>query len=203
MEQWRSEVLATQSCLTLCDPIYDSPPGSSVHGILQARTLESVTMPSSRGSSQLRAWTYISCIAGVFFTFWATREAPLSTYSPTKCSTPASVFLTNKPRHLHLHSFLMSFLPWITFCFLTHFAFSFSLATHIINFQMSFHISLVRAYLTTIIPVNLTSFSCTQLQYFSFSHENIYDFVLRLEWEPKKAIVKFVCLIFATHLPSS
>ena len=37
-----------QSCLTLCDPMDCSPPGSSVHGILQARILEWVTMPSSR-----------------------------------------------------------------------------------------------------------------------------------------------------------
>ena len=41
-----------QACLTLCDPVDCSPPGSSVHGILQARTLEGVAMPSSRGSSQ-------------------------------------------------------------------------------------------------------------------------------------------------------
>jgi len=39
------------SCLTLCDPMDCSPPGSSVHGILQARILEWVAMPSSRGSS--------------------------------------------------------------------------------------------------------------------------------------------------------
>ena len=39
-----------QSCLTLCDPVDCSSPGSSVHGILQARILEQVTMPSSRGS---------------------------------------------------------------------------------------------------------------------------------------------------------
>ena len=38
-----------QSCLTLCDPVDCSPPGSSVHGILQARILEWVDMPSSRG----------------------------------------------------------------------------------------------------------------------------------------------------------
>ena len=38
-------------CLTLCDPMDCSPPGSSVHGILQARILEWVAMPSSRGSS--------------------------------------------------------------------------------------------------------------------------------------------------------
>ena len=43
-----------QSCLTLCDPMDCSPPASSVHGILQARTLEWAAMPSSRGSSQFR-----------------------------------------------------------------------------------------------------------------------------------------------------
>ena len=41
-------------CPTLCDPVYHSPPGSSVHGILQARRLEWVAMPFSRGSSQPR-----------------------------------------------------------------------------------------------------------------------------------------------------
>ena len=47
-------VLVTQSCLTLCDPTDCSPPGSSVHGILQARTLEWIAISSSRGSSQPR-----------------------------------------------------------------------------------------------------------------------------------------------------
>ena len=64
-----------QSCLTLCDPMDYSPPGSSVHGILQARTLEWVAMPSSRGSSQPRDQNQISCTAGGFFTVWGTREA--------------------------------------------------------------------------------------------------------------------------------
>ena len=41
----------SQSCPTLCDPMDSSPPGSTVRGILQARTLEWVAMPSSRGSS--------------------------------------------------------------------------------------------------------------------------------------------------------
>ena len=44
-------------------------------GILQARILEWVAMPSSRGSSQPRDWTQVSCIAGGFFTIWASREA--------------------------------------------------------------------------------------------------------------------------------
>ena len=50
-------------------------PGPSIHGILQARILESVAMSSSRGSSQPRYQTQVSCIAGRFFTVWATREA--------------------------------------------------------------------------------------------------------------------------------
>ena len=45
------KVLVAQSCPTLCDHVGWSPPGSSVHGILQARVLEWVAMPSSRGSS--------------------------------------------------------------------------------------------------------------------------------------------------------
>ena len=49
-------------------------PVSFVHGILQARILVWVAMHSSRGSSQPRDWTQISCIAGRFFTIWATRE---------------------------------------------------------------------------------------------------------------------------------
>ena len=53
-----------QSCLTLCDTMDYSLPGSSVHGILQARKLQLVAMPSSRGSLQPRDWTcisYVSC----------------------------------------------------------------------------------------------------------------------------------------------
>ena len=52
-----------QLFLTLCDPLDCSPPGSSVHGILQARILEWVAISSSRGSSQPRDWTHISCIS--------------------------------------------------------------------------------------------------------------------------------------------
>ena len=48
--------------------------GSSVHGILQARVLEWVAISFSRGSSQPRDWTRVSCIIGRFFTIWATRE---------------------------------------------------------------------------------------------------------------------------------
>ena len=64
------------SCVRLCDPMDCSPPGSSVQGILQARVLEWVAISFSRRSSWSRDWTHISCIAGRFFTVWATKEVP-------------------------------------------------------------------------------------------------------------------------------
>ena len=66
-------VSVTQSCLTLCDPIDCSPPGSSVHGILQARTVEWAVFSYSRGSFQTRDWTQVSCTESRLFTIWATR----------------------------------------------------------------------------------------------------------------------------------
>ena len=68
-------VLVAQSCPALCDPM-QSPPGSSVHGILQARILKWVAIPFSRRSSQSRNQIWVSHSAGKFFTVWATREAP-------------------------------------------------------------------------------------------------------------------------------
>ena len=58
-----------------CDPM-----DYTVHGILQARILGWVTFPFSRGSSQPRDRTQVSCIAGRFFTSWASREAPKYIY---------------------------------------------------------------------------------------------------------------------------
>ena len=60
-----------QSCPTLCDPMDHNPPGSSVHGILQARTVEWVAISSSRGSSRPRGQTCISSspsLSSEFFT---------------------------------------------------------------------------------------------------------------------------------------
>ena len=77
------KVLVAQSCLTLCNPMGSNPSFSSVHGILQ-RILEWIAIPFSRGSSQPRNQTQVSCIAGRFFTIWATRVGPL-TYSFIEC----------------------------------------------------------------------------------------------------------------------
>ena len=57
------KVEVPQSCWTLCDPM-----DHTVHGILQARILEWVTFPFSRGSSQPRNRTGVSCTEGEFFT---------------------------------------------------------------------------------------------------------------------------------------
>ena len=82
---WKVKVLVTQSCLTLCNPMDCSPPGSSVHAVLQARILEWVAIPFSRRSSQPRieprslyCWQILYCL-----------------------------------RHLNRPSFYFSFLPWL------------------------------------------------------------------------------------------
>ena len=63
-----------KSCPTLCDPMGCSLPGFSVHGIFQAIVLEWIAISFSRGSSQPRAQTRVSCIVDRCFTIWATRE---------------------------------------------------------------------------------------------------------------------------------
>ena len=65
----------TQSSPTPGDPVDCSPPGSSVHGILQARILKWVTISFSRGSPRPRDRTRVSHIGGRHFNLWATREA--------------------------------------------------------------------------------------------------------------------------------
>ena len=67
-KKWKVKV--AQSCPTLWDPI-----DYRVHGILQARILEWIAVPFSRGSFQCKDRTQVSHIAGGFFTSWATREA--------------------------------------------------------------------------------------------------------------------------------
>ena len=66
--------LVAQLCLTVCYPMDSSPPRSSVHGILQARIMEWIAMPTSRSPSQPKDPTEVSHILGRFFTIWATRE---------------------------------------------------------------------------------------------------------------------------------
>ena len=102
------KMLVTQSHPTLCDPVDCSSPGYSVHGILQARILEWVAISFSRGSSQPRDWSQVSCIGGRFFTVWATRVswkmkvhlqyAPLFCFSTITAAIEVSVIFTRDPK---------------------------------------------------------------------------------------------------------
>ena len=94
------KVLVTQSCLTLCDPVDCSPPGSSVHGLSQAGILEWVAIPFSRESSQPRDWTLVSYTAGRFFTIWATGEAPSNPNYLPKASPPNPTTLGAELQHM-------------------------------------------------------------------------------------------------------
>ena len=82
-------VSVAQSCLPICDPM-DCPSGSSVHGILQARILEWIAIPFSRGTSQPRDRTQV-CITGRSFTVWATGKS----YSTCLINGPAIIIEVN------------------------------------------------------------------------------------------------------------
>ena len=102
----KKESEITHLYLTLCNPMDCSLPGSSVHGILQARILEWVAISFSRGSSQPRDWTQVSHTAGRRFNLWATREGEykyiISLLSPFPSSHPGQ-----------LHSVLIKYLIWL------------------------------------------------------------------------------------------
>ena len=72
----------TKLCKTLCDPMDCRLPGSSIHGILQARILEWVAMPFCRRSSCPRYQTLVSCITGGFFTTEPPRKPLKLPYDP-------------------------------------------------------------------------------------------------------------------------
>ena len=80
-----SSQLVIQLCLTLHDPLDCSLPGSSVHGILQARILGWVAISSPRRSSQPRDWTQVYCITGRFFTFWVIHKSLFFFFSDLRC----------------------------------------------------------------------------------------------------------------------
>ena len=87
-----------------------APPGSSVHGILQARILEWVAIPFSRVSSQLRDQTGVSHSAGRFFTIWVTREA--TNYSSENLRTTGRDSIAAKPFRDWGENIVCLFSPW-------------------------------------------------------------------------------------------
>ena len=90
LKHQKVKVKVTQSCPTLCNPM-----DYTVHGILEARMLEWVPFPFSRGSVQPRDWTQVSHIAGRFFTSWAIRVSSLSLFQ--------QIFLTQELHQGLLH----------------------------------------------------------------------------------------------------
>ena len=101
-----TECSDAQSCPTLCNPMECRPPGSCVHGILQARTLEWVAISSSRGSFQPRDQTHVSCVS------CTASPPPVGRFSTTE-PPPGKPQMTQKPisicwkfEHI-LHMYLM------------------------------------------------------------------------------------------------
>ena len=104
--KWKCEMLVAQLCLTLCDPMDCNPPGSSVHGILQARIMEWVAIPFSRGSFWPRDWTRVSCIADVLY--WLSHQgAGITITSCLNCERICSDIYEFRGRqklsHINLH----------------------------------------------------------------------------------------------------
>ena len=102
----------TQLCLTLCDPMDCSPPGSSVHGILQARTLEWMAIPFSRGSSQLRDWAWVAVLPALQADSLPWASSPAACAQNADCCTFSS--------HLSPHSSYSPRLQPPHFFFLHH-----------------------------------------------------------------------------------
>ena len=106
-----------QWCLTLWDPVDCNLPGSSVHGILQARILQWVVRPSSRGSSWPRGRTCISYATweGRFFTTSATWEAPrgLVAIWKTQISLSSCYLLPVFSILMSSHTLYVAYIPWL------------------------------------------------------------------------------------------
>ena len=104
----KMKAIVTLLCLTLYDPMDCSPPGSSVHGILQARILEWVATSFSRGPSRPRDQTQVSCIAGRFFTAEPPEKPPQSVQSLSHVGIFASPGTAARQASLSITSFWSS-----------------------------------------------------------------------------------------------
>ena len=114
------KLLVTQLRQILCDPKDCNLPVSSVLGILQAKILGWVSIPFSRGSSQLRDRTLVSCIAGGFFTIWVTKEAQMMLWVNENAYLEWNRHLVNRSGfHACSFMFWMHVLPfWNLRCYL-------------------------------------------------------------------------------------
>ena len=100
--------LSTQLCLTLFNTMGCSPPGSSVHGIFQARIRERVVISYSRGSSRPRDQTHISCIGRQILYHWVTWEANLEIVAVVQSLHSVQLFATHGLQHARLPCPLLS-----------------------------------------------------------------------------------------------
>ena len=108
----KAKVLVAQSCPTFCDPMDCNLPGSSVHGVSQARILEWVAISFSRGSSWLRDQTQVSCIAADSLTseppgkphMYTTHKHVYSNYFPF----PPELLLSSFSQSSNLKRYLIS-----------------------------------------------------------------------------------------------
>ena len=108
---WKWKVLVTQSCPTLCDSIDCSPPDSSVHGILQARILERVAMPSSRVHGRWFWREEKGVHEGSFGEDIGEFDGFTYPYFPLSIPLPSLPLFSLYPLHPFLPSFLPSLLP--------------------------------------------------------------------------------------------
>ena len=110
------KVLVAQSCLTLWHPMDCSLPASSVHRIFQARVLEWVAIPFSRGSSWPRDWTWVSCIASRFLTIWVHRNEGQFSSVAQSCPTLCDLMDCSTPGfHVHhqLPELAQIYMRWV------------------------------------------------------------------------------------------
>ena len=106
------------SCSVMSDslqPMDYSPPGYSFHGIPQARTLEWVAIPFSKGSSQPRNRTQVPCIAGRFFTIWATRKSRLNLITLQRLHLQIPLHLGLELQHMNWRMCNIQFLAGLDF----------------------------------------------------------------------------------------
>ena len=98
--------MCAQPCPTLSDHMNCSPPGSSVHGISQARILEWVALSYSRRSTWPRDWNHITCIRRWILYYWATWEAHThsDTHTHTHTHTHTSISLYISLSHFFVHT---------------------------------------------------------------------------------------------------
>ena len=125
--QLNEQAKIAQFCPTLCYPWNCSQLGSSVHGILQARIVKLVAACFFRRSSQSRDRIQVSCIAGEFFTIWATREAHSMSkrYRNLLQSTNTCSFLLPKSQYLPISTLPLIQKPWKDYKFSVYYNFIF------------------------------------------------------------------------------